>query len=131
LYLLLCNYAHIKSMSKGKEILVSSQNNMSEWSDVTTCGLLFLIFSFMCIFCRSFYVLLYLFFWPLYCLFFFDSDDYFGIFWPLCCLFFFNIRFWLLVSSNCSCFVFVRRWWCLILTRLANWQKGRGTMQKL
>jgi hypothetical protein len=31
------------------------------------------IFSFMCMFCRSLFVLLYFFFWPLYCLFFFDK----------------------------------------------------------
>ena len=30
------------------------------------------IFSFICMFCRSLFVLLYFFFWPLYCLFFFD-----------------------------------------------------------
>jgi hypothetical protein len=30
------------------------------------------IFSFMCMFCRSLFVLLYFFFWPLCCLFFFD-----------------------------------------------------------
>jgi hypothetical protein len=66
-------------------------------------------------FCWSLFVLLYFFFWPLFCLFFFDirilitslwyllsivlsvllrytdSDYSFGIFWPLCCLFFF---FW-------------------------------------
>ena len=30
------------------------------------------IFSFMCMFCRSLFVLLYFVFWPLYCLYFFD-----------------------------------------------------------
>ena len=35
-------------------------------------GSCFSIFSFMCIFCRSLFVLLSFFFWPLYCLFFFD-----------------------------------------------------------
>jgi hypothetical protein len=30
------------------------------------------MFSFMCMFCRSLFVLLYFFFWPLCCLFFFD-----------------------------------------------------------
>ena len=30
------------------------------------------IFSFICMFCRSLFVLLYFFFWPLCCLFFFD-----------------------------------------------------------
>jgi hypothetical protein len=35
-------------------------------------GFVLLIFSFMCMFCRSLFVLLYFFFWPLCCLFFFD-----------------------------------------------------------
>jgi hypothetical protein len=35
-------------------------------------GSCYSIFSFMCIFCRSFFVLLYFYFWPLCCLFFFD-----------------------------------------------------------
>ena len=34
------------------------------------CGSCYSIFSFMCMFCRSLFVLLYYFFWPLYCLFF-------------------------------------------------------------
>ena len=35
----------------------------------------------LCVFgVDRFIVLLYFFFWPLYCLFFFDSDNYFGIF---------------------------------------------------
>ena len=81
-------------------------------------------------FCWSLFVLLYFFFWPLCCLFFFDiriliaplvsfvhcvlyvllrytdSDYPFGIFCPLCCLFFFDIRIlitFFLVSSNSSC----------------------------
>ena len=47
------------------------------------------IFSFMCMFCRSLFVHLYFFFWP------------------LCRLFFFDIRIMVthLVSSNSSCFV--------------------------
>jgi hypothetical protein len=72
-------------------------------------------------FCRSLFVLLSFFFWPLCCLFFFDirimitslvscvhcvvcsSSIYgfwlppFGILWPLCCLFFFDIR--ILITS--------------------------------
>ena len=36
-------------------------------------GFVLPIFSFMCMFCRSWFVLLYSFFWSLYCLFFFDS----------------------------------------------------------
>ena len=39
----------------------------------------YLIFSFICMLCRSLFVLLYFFFWP------------------LCCLFFFDLRFWLLL----------------------------------
>ena len=35
-------------------------------------GLCYSIFSFMCMFCGSSFVLLYFFFWPLCCLFFFD-----------------------------------------------------------
>ena len=35
-------------------------------------GSFYSIFSFMCMFCRSLFVLLYFFFWPLCCLFFFD-----------------------------------------------------------
>ena len=35
-------------------------------------GSCYSIFSFMCMFCRSLFVLLYFFFWPLYCLYFFD-----------------------------------------------------------
>jgi hypothetical protein len=39
---------------------------------VSSGGSSYLIFSFMCLFCRSFFVLLYVFFWPLCCLFFID-----------------------------------------------------------
>ena len=35
-------------------------------------GSCYLIFRFICMFCRSLFVLLYLFFWPLCCLFFYD-----------------------------------------------------------
>jgi hypothetical protein len=35
-------------------------------------GFVYPIFSFICMFCRSLFVLLYFFFWSLYCLFFFD-----------------------------------------------------------
>jgi hypothetical protein len=65
-------------------------------------GFRFLNFSFMCVFCRSLFVLLYFFFWPLCCLFFFDirilitplisSNSSYVIYWsmirgvlPLCC----------------------------------------------
>jgi hypothetical protein len=37
-----------------------------------TPGSCYSIFSFICMFCRSLFVLLYFFFWPLCCLFFFD-----------------------------------------------------------
>ena len=49
------------------------------------------IFGFICIFCRSLFVFLYFFFWP------------------LCCLFFFDIGILInpLVSSNSSCYHFV------------------------
>jgi hypothetical protein len=73
------------------------------------------IFSFICMFCRSLFVLLLFFLCPLCCLFFFDirilitplvslpialsvllrytdSDYPFGIFWSLGCLFLFDIR---------------------------------------
>jgi hypothetical protein len=35
-------------------------------------GLCYSIFSFLCMFCRSLFVLMYFFFWPLCCWFFFD-----------------------------------------------------------
>jgi hypothetical protein len=35
-------------------------------------GLCYSIFSFMCKFCRSLFIVLYFFFWPYWCLFFFD-----------------------------------------------------------
>jgi hypothetical protein len=49
-------------------------------------GSCYSIFSFICMFCRSLFVLLYF------------------LFWPLCCLFFFDIRILInpLVSSNSS-----------------------------
>jgi hypothetical protein len=53
-------------------------------------GSCYSIFSFMCMLCRSLFVLLYFFFWR------------------LCCLFFFHIRILItpLVSSNSSCLSF-------------------------
>ena len=72
-------------------------------------GLCYSIFSCICMFCRSLFVLLYFFFWPLCCLFFFDIRILITLlvssnFWPLCCLFFFDIRILitLLVSSHSS-----------------------------
>jgi hypothetical protein len=55
-------------------------------------GSCYSIFSFMCIFCRSLFVLLSFFFLTLCCLSFF--------FWPLCCLFFF---FWSLHCHLIRC----------------------------
>jgi hypothetical protein len=56
-------------------------------SSVFSGGSCYSIFSFMCMFCRSLFVLLYFFFWP------------------LCCLFFSDIRILItfLVSPNYSC----------------------------
>jgi hypothetical protein len=50
----------------------------------------FLSVVFCVVFCRSLFVLLSLFFWPLYCLFYrCTASNYpFGIFWPLHCLFY-------------------------------------------
>ena len=47
------------------------------WNNFILClclqqGSCFSIFSFICMFCRSLFVLLYFFFWPLCCLFFLD-----------------------------------------------------------
>jgi hypothetical protein len=55
-------------------------------------GSCYSIFSFLCLFCRSLFVLLYFFFWPLYCLFF---DIW--------------ILITILVSSNSSCDKFSRK----------------------
>jgi hypothetical protein len=55
-------YWTAKEMSKYQTALFSNYNN--EYRKV--------IFSFICMFCWSLFVLLYFFFWPLCCLFFFD-----------------------------------------------------------
>jgi len=72
------------------------------------------IFSFMCMFCRSLFVHMYFFFWPLRCLLFeirilcmFCRSLFILLscfFWSLCCLFFFDFRILItpLVSSNSS-----------------------------
>ena len=44
----------------------------SEFTPGFQWGSCYAIFSFICMFCRSLFVLLYFFFWPLCCLFFFD-----------------------------------------------------------
>jgi hypothetical protein len=64
---------------------VMTEHNPFKW------GSCYSIFTFMCMFCRSLFVLLYFFFWP------------------LCCLFFFDIRILItpLVSSNSSFSAFV------------------------
>jgi hypothetical protein len=57
-------------------------------------------FSFMCMFCRSLFVLFVLFLLAIVLsvlLWFTDSDYLFGIFWSLCCLSFFDLR--ILITS--------------------------------
>jgi hypothetical protein len=44
----------------------------TEFTPGFKCGSCYSIFSFICMFCRLLFVLLYFFFWPLCCLFFFD-----------------------------------------------------------
>ena len=82
-------------------------------------GSCYSIFSFMCMFCGSLFVLLYFFFWPLYCLFFFFWPLYclFFFFWPLYCLFFFDIRILItplvlqtLLRNNYTCKHLI---WCI------------------
>ena len=51
---------------------VSHPSIFSEFTPRYQWGLCFSIFSFMCMFCRSLFVPLYFFLWPLCCLFFFD-----------------------------------------------------------
>ena len=71
-----------------------------EFTPILKSGSCFSIFSFTCMFCRSLFVLLHFFFWP------------------LCCLFFFDIRILItpLVSSNSS-FYFVQISWYYPKTR--------------
>ena len=52
--------------------LLNLPEHMSSPRDRFLVGFCYSIFSFMCMFCRSLFVLLYFFFWPLCCLFFFD-----------------------------------------------------------
>ena len=56
-------------MNKQKQQQQQQQKNTQISNLVRTA---YSIFSFMCMFCRSLFVLLYFFFWPLCCLFFFD-----------------------------------------------------------
>ena len=49
-----------------RRVQLVEQDHIPEW------GSCYSIFSFMCMFCRLLFVLLYFFFWPLCCLFFFD-----------------------------------------------------------
>ena len=55
----------------GQELLTISEHMSSPpvFSGIRSC---YSVFSFMCKFCRSLFVLLSYFFWPLCCLFFFD-----------------------------------------------------------
>ena len=75
-----CKLAHLTNSSNCLPFPAPEFTPGFEW------GSCYSIFSFMCMFCRSLFVLLYFFFWP------------------LCCLFFFDIRFLIapLVSSNSS-----------------------------
>ena len=63
----------------------------------------------MCMFCRSLFVLLYFFFWPLCRLSFFD----------LCCLFFFDLRILItpLVSLNSS-YIYTFLLWCSVCSQV-------------
>jgi hypothetical protein len=76
-----------------------------------------MIFSFMCMFFRSLFVLLYFFFLTIVLsvlLRFTDSDYLFDIFWPLCCLFF-DLRILITPLVYCGhCVVFsslIYRFW--------------------
>jgi hypothetical protein len=54
-----------------KQLVSELTTTASEFTHGFQCGSCFSIFSFMCMFCRSLFVLLSFFFWPLCCLFFF------------------------------------------------------------
>ena len=59
-------------------LITGSVTRLTQWVPLVeqehelTPGSCYAIFSFICMFCRSLFVLLYFFFWPLCCLFFFD-----------------------------------------------------------
>ena len=68
-----------KNISRGTKMKIFNSNvksmflyGVETWRTTKTMLSCYSIFSFMCMFCRSLFVLLYFFFWPLCCLFFFD-----------------------------------------------------------
>ena len=68
-----------KNISRGTKMKIFSSNvksvflyGVETWRTTKIMLSCYSIFSFMCMFCRSLFVLLYFFFWPLCCLFFFD-----------------------------------------------------------
>jgi hypothetical protein len=80
---LVCSVSKVTSNPIEWELKICPLNIGFQW------GSCYSIFSFMCMFCRSLFVLLYFFFWPLCCLFAIllyvrlrstDSDYPFGIF---------------------------------------------------
>jgi hypothetical protein len=73
-------------VSLEEQVLLSLREHLSS-PPVFNGGPCYSIIRFICMFCRSLFVLLYFFFWP------------------LCCLFFFDIRILIapLVSSNSAC----------------------------
>ena len=67
-YHLVCNYSNTTSANSGAGTAYPS--GAPEFIPGFQWGWCYSIFSFMCIFCRPLFVLLYFFFWPLCCLFF-------------------------------------------------------------
>ena len=61
-----CKLAHLTNSANCLPFPAPEFTPGFEW------GSCYSIFSFICMFCRSLFVLLYFFFWPLCCLFFFD-----------------------------------------------------------
>jgi hypothetical protein len=76
---------------------------MPRWVDFWW-GSCYTIFSFMRMFCRSLFVLLYFFFLAivLSVLLFTNSYYPFGILWPLCCLFFLDLRILIIPLVSCG-----------------------------
>ena len=69
-YYRVCNQINATGVTSGAGTAHSS--GAHEVTPGFLCGSCNLIFSFICMLCRSLFVLLYFFFWPLCCLFFFD-----------------------------------------------------------
>ena len=69
-YYQVCNQINTMGASSGAGTAHSS--GAPEFTPSFQWGSCYLIFSFICMFSRSLFVLLYFFFWPLCCLFFFD-----------------------------------------------------------